>query len=155
MLAHTILYLISVVTLLFCLSLAPLQLAMALLIMGILFCVMVATMLSSWTAYLLFLVYIGGILVLFMFMIFLSTNQLMKGSWASSVYIYLGLMIMAPWSVLVDLNMKNSLGHALGVSLFLEMSVWGLYVALALLIVFLGVSEALDYQGRIIKVSYE
>nr|YP_009108300.1 NADH dehydrogenase subunit 6 [Cerion incanum]AIU94464.1 NADH dehydrogenase subunit 6 [Cerion incanum] len=155
MLAHIILFLLCFVVFTFCMSLAPLQLVMLLLLMGILSCTMVATTLSSWVSYLLFLVYIGGILILFMFLIFLSTNQQMKGSQFSIEYMCLVLSCIAPWSLLVDLDMKNALGFTLGESLSFEMSVWGLYVAFFLLLIFLGVSEVLSLQGRIIKVSYE
>nr|YP_009351925.1 NADH dehydrogenase subunit 6 [Cerion uva]AQL10426.1 NADH dehydrogenase subunit 6 [Cerion uva] len=153
--AVSLLYLLSILSLMLTTSLSAIQLTMVLWALSVLYCVMISATLSSWICYLLFLVYIGGILILFMFLIFLSTNQLMKITRNSMIYIFVVSSVLMPLCFMVEDSLKNSLGVAQGYFLGFNFSVWGLHLGVVLLMGFLGMSEALVSKGRVVKVSYD
>nr|YP_010241797.1 NADH dehydrogenase subunit 6 [Xenophora japonica]QTI82485.1 NADH dehydrogenase subunit 6 [Xenophora japonica] len=59
----------------------PLSLGLVIMILTLLMCSLSAMLLSSWYAYILFLIYVGGLLVMFAYVAALSPNILFSGSY--------------------------------------------------------------------------
>nr|ARO34989.1 NADH dehydrogenase subunit 6 [Cerion tridentatum costellata] len=155
--ASVILYILMILSYTLIVSLSPLQIALILLMMSVLFSVLVAMVISSWLAYLLFLIYVGGILVLFMFMVFLSTNQILGLSRLGMICLSMMGVLFTPLLLLsqFDVDMKNSLGLGQGASFEFSFGVWAVFLGVTLLGSFLGISEALFLKGKVVSVAYE
>lgn len=67
-------------TLMFPLIAQPLSLGLAIMISTLLICILRAALLSAWYAYILFLIYVGGLLVIFAYVAALSPNVLFGGA---------------------------------------------------------------------------
>nr|BDQ44478.1 NADH dehydrogenase subunit 6 [Amynthas phaselus] len=85
------LILMTTSTMMLYLSTTPIMLGINILIMALLLSATLATSMSSWYAFLVFLIYVGGMLVMFAYFLALSPNQQMP---TASNIIYL-LMTMA------------------------------------------------------------
>nr|YP_010998251.1 NADH dehydrogenase subunit 6 [Hua aristarchorum]WPM86408.1 NADH dehydrogenase subunit 6 [Hua aristarchorum] len=64
---------------LFPLMAQPLSLGLSIMLSTMLMCVLIAAYLSSWYGYILFLIYVGGLLVMFVYVAALSPNTLFGG----------------------------------------------------------------------------
>nr|ALD62497.1 NADH dehydrogenase subunit 6 [Leptoxis ampla] len=64
---------------LFPLMMQPLSLGLSVMISTMFLCILTAIFLSSWYAYILFLIYVGGLLVMFTYVAALSPNSFFKG----------------------------------------------------------------------------
>ncbi len=67
-------------TLMFPLIAQPLSLGLAIMVSTLLICILSAIFLSAWYAYILFLIYVGGLLVIFAYVAALSPNVLFGGA---------------------------------------------------------------------------
>lgn len=65
----------------------PLRLGLAIMVLRLLLCILTAMLLSSWYAYILFLIYVGGLLVIFAYVAALSPNIIFLGINAGFVVI--------------------------------------------------------------------
>nr|YP_009255700.1 NADH dehydrogenase subunit 6 [Tylomelania sarasinorum]AND97134.1 NADH dehydrogenase subunit 6 [Tylomelania sarasinorum] len=72
----------------------PLTLGLSIMFSTMLFCLLAAMFLSSWYGYILFLIYVGGLLVMFAYVAALSPNTLFGG--ASSLMFFLSVQIFLP-----------------------------------------------------------
>uniref|UniRef100_UPI0030E3E225 NADH dehydrogenase subunit 6 n=1 Tax=Optediceros marginatum TaxID=3128126 RepID=UPI0030E3E225 len=57
----------------------PLSLGLVIMVLSLLFCCLTGMLLSSWYAYILFLIYVGGLLVMFAYVAALSPNMMFLG----------------------------------------------------------------------------
>nr|YP_010937890.1 NADH dehydrogenase subunit 6 [Provanna glabra]WKY20937.1 NADH dehydrogenase subunit 6 [Provanna glabra] len=73
--------------LMFPLMAQPLSLGLAIMVSTLLMCCLSAMFLSSWYAYILFLIYVGGLLVMFAYVAALSPNVLFTGSGSFFLFI--------------------------------------------------------------------
>ena len=92
----------------------PLSLGMAIMISSLFLCTLTALTLSSWYAYILFLIYVGGLLVMFAYVAALSPNVLFTGGgpllfFAATFTLLLGLLYRTPFP---DLRMIRPLETA-------------------------------------------
>nr|WJK73056.1 NADH dehydrogenase subunit 6 [Alviniconcha marisindica] len=81
-------------TLMFPLMAQPLSLGLAIMISTLLMCMLSAILLSAWYAYILFLIYVGGLLVMFAYIAALSPNVLFGGSF-TLVFFFIMVFIFA------------------------------------------------------------
>nr|YP_009707857.1 NADH dehydrogenase subunit 6 [Pseudocleopatra dartevellei]QEU52726.1 NADH dehydrogenase subunit 6 [Pseudocleopatra dartevellei] len=72
----------------------PLSLGLSIMISTMFFCVLVGLYLSSWYGYILFLIYVGGLLVMFAYVAALSPNVLFGG--ANSFLFFMGAQVFIP-----------------------------------------------------------
>nr|YP_010891520.1 NADH dehydrogenase subunit 6 [Alviniconcha adamantis]WJK73043.1 NADH dehydrogenase subunit 6 [Alviniconcha adamantis] len=79
-------------SLMFPLMAQPLSLGLTIMISTLLMCMLSATFLSAWYAYILFLIYVGGLLVMFAYVAALSPNVLFGG--ASALIFFLVMTII-------------------------------------------------------------
>ena len=79
-------------SLIFPLMAQPLSLGLTIMISTLLICILSATFLSAWYAYILFLIYVGGLLVIFAYVAALSPNVLFGG--ASALIFFLVITII-------------------------------------------------------------
>ncbi len=70
----------------------PLSLGFAIIISTLLMCILSAIFLSAWYAYILFLIYVGGLLVIFAYVAALSPNVLFGGPSASIFFFIMALI---------------------------------------------------------------
>ena len=84
----------------------PLSLGLSIIISSLLLCALTALTISSWYAYILFLIYVGGLLVMFAYVAALSPNVLFSGagSLVSFVIVFLALRILFYSWPLLDLG---------------------------------------------------
>nr|YP_009470506.1 NADH dehydrogenase subunit 6 [Indothais lacera]AVF96934.1 NADH dehydrogenase subunit 6 [Indothais lacera] len=102
----------------------PLSLGLVVMISTLFMCISSAITLSSWYGYILFLIYVGGLLVMFAYVAALSPNVLF-GSGAPMIlftFCFLGFLIMLFNTNLVDLP---SLSYSSEVSKFSFLKIYG------------------------------
>nr|WCS91607.1 NADH dehydrogenase subunit 6 [Eisenia nordenskioldi pallida] len=89
------LYMLMMITSTFTLILAPTPIILGanILIMSLLLSVVFASSISSWFAFLVFLIYVGGMLVMFAYFLALTPNQQM--SYNSTMYSMISLIIFS------------------------------------------------------------
>nr|YP_010574627.1 NADH dehydrogenase subunit 6 [Leucorrhinia albifrons]UZI00198.1 NADH dehydrogenase subunit 6 [Leucorrhinia albifrons] len=81
----------------------PMNMGITLLLQTLMMCVMMGLMsYSSWFSYILFLVFLGGMLVLFIYMTSIASNELFKKSMYFSTVIMMMLTVMFLFSMLMD-----------------------------------------------------
>nr|UBU96753.1 NADH dehydrogenase subunit 6 [Gyraulus sp. GE1] len=96
--------------------------------------------LSSWYSYLLFLVYVGGLLVLFMYLCLMSSNEMLKKVFPNVFLVVLVVLLMNFLNI-SDIN-PNFLGYSnYESSYFLEMSVLLSLMVILLFTLFIIVLE--------------
>nr|YP_010028480.1 NADH dehydrogenase subunit 6 [Laevistrombus canarium]QOS48842.1 NADH dehydrogenase subunit 6 [Laevistrombus canarium] len=87
----------------------PLSLGLVIMILTLMMCCLSALLISSWYGYILFLIYVGGLLVMFAYVATLSPNVLFSGSYP----IMLFFMMIPLFSLIfylypfIDLNSLN------------------------------------------------
>nr|YP_010318377.1 NADH dehydrogenase subunit 6 [Amalda mucronata]ULC82870.1 NADH dehydrogenase subunit 6 [Amalda mucronata] len=96
--------------LMFPLMTQPLSLGLAIMISTLLMCVISAMLLSSWYGYILFLIYVGGLLVMFAYVAALSPNVLFGGGSPMILFflVLFPMLLIFYFSPLIDLS---SLSH--------------------------------------------
>ena len=87
----------------------PLSLGLSIMVSSLFLCTLTALTLSSWYAYILFLIYVGGLLVIFAYVAALSPNVLFSGSgplffFISTFTLLLGLLYLVPFPDLATLR---------------------------------------------------
>ena len=141
----------------------PLSLGLAIIVSTIFICIMIAFYLSSWYGFILFLIYVGGLLVIFAYVATLSPNTLFGG--AARLLFFLGVQLVLPVSLyltpFLDLKLLGSesrqeraitLLKACGVQLASPMIVSILVrLALILLINLVVVVKICYYQQRALR----
>ena len=75
----------------------PLRLGLAIMVSTILICLLTGMFLSSWYGFILFLIYVGGLLVIFAYVATLSPNTLFGG--ANSLLFFLGAQTVLPLAI--------------------------------------------------------
>nr|YP_010258380.1 NADH dehydrogenase subunit 6 [Tonoscolex birmanicus]AGW95953.1 NADH dehydrogenase subunit 6 [Tonoscolex birmanicus] len=88
------------------LSTTPIMLGINILALALTLSATLASSMSSWYAFLVFLIYIGGMLVMFAYFLALTPNQQMP---TKSNMMYLIVTIMTTITVIAATNMKNPL----------------------------------------------
>ena len=100
----------------------PLRLGLAIMISTLFICVITATYLSSWYGFILFLIYVGGLLVIFAYVATLSPNTLF-GS-ARAVFFLGGAQLILPpilfFTSFLDFNTLRSSKSAIADLMFLK-----------------------------------
>jgi len=86
----------------------PLSLGLSIIISSLFLCILTALTLSSWYAYILFLIYVGGLLVIFAYVAALSPNVLFRGGgplffFISIFRVLLGLLYFYPFPDLTSI----------------------------------------------------
>nr|QGZ08682.1 NADH dehydrogenase subunit 6 [Euspira gilva] len=71
----------------------PLSLGLSIMFSTLLMCMLTATLISSWYSYILFLIYVGGLLVMFAYVSALSPNVLFSGSGAILFFLVLSVLL--------------------------------------------------------------
>merc|ERR1712048_1251973 len=72
----------------------PLSLGIIIMISSLFLCVLTALTLSSWYAYILFLIYVGGLLVIFAYVAALSPNVLFRGGGPLLFFMFMSLVLL-------------------------------------------------------------
>jgi len=72
----------------------PLRLGISIIISSLFLCSLTALVLSSWYAYILFLIYVGGLLVMFAYVAALSPNVLFRGGGPLILFFLLTFMFI-------------------------------------------------------------
>ena len=72
----------------------PLSLGLSIIISSLFLCTLTALTLSSWYAYILFLIYVGGLLVMFAYVAALSPNVLFRGGGPLLFFIFMSLLLV-------------------------------------------------------------
>ena len=98
---------------LFPLMAQPLSLGLSIIFSTILLCVLVGMFLSSWYGYILFLIYVGGLLVMFAYVAALSPNSLFGGMGPF-------LFLVAGQAAVLPIVFRSSFSELSNVSLLLE-----------------------------------
>ena len=80
---------------LFPLMAQPLSLGLAIIVSTIFICIIVAMFISSWYGFILFLIYVGGLLVIFAYVATLSPNILFGGAFPRILFIVFQLVLPA------------------------------------------------------------
>lgn len=89
----------------------PLRLGLAIIVSTMFICVIIALYLSSWYGFILFLIYVGGLLVIFAYVATLSPNTLFGGAGGlffllAAQFILPGLLYFTPFLDLKDLSFQ-------------------------------------------------
>nr|YP_009743660.1 NADH dehydrogenase subunit 6 [Euspira pila]QIE11964.1 NADH dehydrogenase subunit 6 [Euspira pila] len=71
----------------------PLSLGLSIMLSTLLMCMLTATLISSWYSYILFLIYVGGLLVMFAYVSALSPNVLFSGAGALLLFLVLSFLL--------------------------------------------------------------
>nr|WPR14736.1 NADH dehydrogenase subunit 6 [Pseudomphala latericea] len=88
----------------------PLSLGLAIMVLSLLLCVLTAMLLSSWYAYILFLIYVGGLLVMFAYVAALSPNMMFLGMNAGFMMVVVfipSLILLVNYNFLDLVNLGN------------------------------------------------
>lgn len=86
----------------------PVALAATLVIQATVTCFFISSLTRSWFSYILFLIYIGAVLVLFIYISTLASNEKFKFSWITFI---LWIFILPPLSGLLFLTLPLQLEH--------------------------------------------
>nr|BDQ44491.1 NADH dehydrogenase subunit 6 [Manus koellikeri] len=95
------LILMTTSTMMLYLSTTPIMLGINILIMALLLSATLASSMSSWYAFLVFLIYVGGMLVMFAYFLALSPNQQMPTK-SNVIYIGMTLIILTIVAIITD-----------------------------------------------------
>nr|YP_009245126.1 NADH dehydrogenase subunit 6 [Amynthas jiriensis]AMR74064.1 NADH dehydrogenase subunit 6 [Amynthas jiriensis] len=98
------LILMTTSTMMLYLSTTPIMLGINILIMALLLSMALASSMSSWYAFLVFLIYVGGMLVMFAYFLALAPNQQMPTK-SNAVYLLMTLTILPGVAVITDTKM--------------------------------------------------
>nr|YP_009444527.1 NADH dehydrogenase subunit 6 [Microceramus pontificus]ASP44436.1 NADH dehydrogenase subunit 6 [Microceramus pontificus] len=138
------------------LSTTPLSTFVILFLSSIFSVVLMAVVHTNWYSYLLFLVYVGGLLVLFMFIVLVSSNSVMKMNLAANLLLFLIWFMVFSYILSVEFfEMKKSTCSSMMTSFQGFEIFWVVFLLMLLLGLFLAISEVLKSQGRTLKISYD
>uniref|UniRef100_UPI0030E3B2D5 NADH dehydrogenase subunit 6 n=1 Tax=Assiminea estuarina TaxID=2904674 RepID=UPI0030E3B2D5 len=101
----------------------PLSLGLVIMILSLLLCCLTAMFLSSWYAYILFLIYVGGLLVMFAYVAALSPNMMFLGMNAG----IMSVLVFIPSFVLLYNYMFLDLANLVDMSLWTEVKKLKIY----------------------------
>nr|YP_009232204.1 NADH dehydrogenase subunit 6 [Rhynchocinetes durbanensis]AMA20516.1 NADH dehydrogenase subunit 6 [Rhynchocinetes durbanensis] len=94
---------ISILSILFSQTTHPLALGVILIAECLLICLITSlTTMSPWFSYILFLIYMGALLVLFMYVATLASNEMFSFSWTYLSWMCLILMMLIPLLFIMD-----------------------------------------------------
>nr|QED22479.1 NADH dehydrogenase subunit 6 [Amynthas sp. FJ201004-02]QED22483.1 NADH dehydrogenase subunit 6 [Amynthas sp. HN201007-02]QED22492.1 NADH dehydrogenase subunit 6 [Amynthas sp. SC201007-03]QED22511.1 NADH dehydrogenase subunit 6 [Amynthas sp. CQ201306-03]QED22512.1 NADH dehydrogenase subunit 6 [Amynthas sp. SC201008-06]QED22513.1 NADH dehydrogenase subunit 6 [Amynthas sp. YN201101-26]QED22519.1 NADH dehydrogenase subunit 6 [Amynthas sp. ZJ201512-05]QED22524.1 NADH dehydrogenase subunit 6 [A len=93
MVLMTYLILMTTSTMMLYLSTTPIMLGINILTMALLLSATLATSMSSWYAFLVFLIYVGGMLVMFAYFLALTPNQQMPTT-SNAIYMFMTLITL-------------------------------------------------------------
>nr|YP_009113899.1 NADH dehydrogenase subunit 6 [Pupilla muscorum]AGC52864.1 NADH dehydrogenase subunit 6 [Pupilla muscorum] len=129
----------------------PAALGGSLILMSFLSALSFSFMFSSWYGLMLFLIYVGGLLVLFMYVIMLSSNFILSFSLKTTIKGFFVLMFMwalknfnLPSKILAE--SMSSCSSSLMMGLFLSLGVF-------LLLVFFSIVHMVLFKGVILKLN--
>nr|BDQ43763.1 NADH dehydrogenase subunit 6 [Metaphire communissima] len=97
------LILMTTSTMMLYLSTTPIMLGINILIMALLLSVTLASSMSSWYAFLVFLIYVGGMLVMFAYFLALAPNQQMPTK-SNIIYMMMTLIILTIVAMVTDIE---------------------------------------------------
>nr|YP_009512509.1 NADH dehydrogenase subunit 6 [Chicoreus torrefactus]AXJ93063.1 NADH dehydrogenase subunit 6 [Chicoreus torrefactus]QUL61402.1 NADH dehydrogenase subunit 6 [Chicoreus asianus] len=103
----------------------PLSLGLVIMISTLLMCVVAAITLSSWYGFILFLIYVGGLLVMFAYVAALSPNVLFGSMKPALFYIFL-LMILSLFFFGYFFIDSSSIGYLTDHNLMKHMKMYGM-----------------------------
>nr|YP_009162057.1 NADH dehydrogenase subunit 6 [Ramisyllis multicaudata]AKS48923.1 NADH dehydrogenase subunit 6 [Ramisyllis multicaudata] len=92
----------------------PIMLGMLVIMLALLTTLMSMTFLPSWLSMIIFIVYVGGLLVMFSYFLAIQMNFLIKNNMLSPLLLMLGtlwLLLMMTYTPLAPLSMTNSINH--------------------------------------------
>nr|BDQ43529.1 NADH dehydrogenase subunit 6 [Amynthas tappensis]BDQ43828.1 NADH dehydrogenase subunit 6 [Amynthas tappensis] len=95
------LILMTTSTMMLYLSTTPIMLGINILIMALLLSVTLASSMSSWYAFLVFLIYVGGMLVMFAYFLALAPNQQMPSK-SNMIYMLMTLVILTIVAIVTE-----------------------------------------------------
>nr|YP_009660829.1 NADH dehydrogenase subunit 6 [Pseudosuccinea columella]QCT09593.1 NADH dehydrogenase subunit 6 [Pseudosuccinea columella] len=126
---------------------SPISLGGLLIFISVCFVILISLISSAWYGYLLFLVYIGGLLVLFIYMCMISSNTMFKIEIPQVILMFLLL------NFYFSMNFSETSMYFLGNSTFdsgtqMNMSVF-LSLVIILLVVFLAVVQIVKLKSSI------
>nr|SPP23456.1 NADH dehydrogenase subunit 6 [Graphium androcles] len=85
----------------------PLSMGFLILIQTLLTCLLSGMLISSyWFSYILFLVFLGGLLVLFIYVSSIASNELFKSNFSSKMIFYLLFILSIFWSIMFMYNIN-------------------------------------------------
>nr|BDQ44088.1 NADH dehydrogenase subunit 6 [Amynthas yunoshimensis] len=115
------LILMTTSTMMLYISTTPIMLGINILIMALLLSVTLASSMSSWYAFLVFLIYVGGMLVMFAYFLALAPNQQMPTK-SNIIYVVATLIILMGVALVTDteifipqeMNQNNTYLYSMG-----------------------------------------
>jgi len=133
----------------------PLRLGLSIIISSLLLCILTALTISSWYAYILFLIYVGGLLVMFAYVAALSPNVLFAGAGPliSFSIAFLVLVVILYFWPFLDLR---SLGYVTDFLLYKRLKSYGSQLiseGSALLLIGLGLILLINLVA-VVKICY-
>nr|WCS91620.1 NADH dehydrogenase subunit 6 [Eisenia nordenskioldi pallida] len=130
------LYMLMMITSTFTLILAPTPIILGanILIMSLLLSVVFASSISSWFAFLVFLIYVGGMLVMFAYFLALTPNQQM--SYNSTMYSMISLVIFSIMTYTMNIKIPSITEFYHGNSLLYLKTTAPFLIFLALILLF-------------------
>nr|UKT66237.1 NADH dehydrogenase subunit 6 [Haplotrema minimum] len=147
-----VLSLLMVLSFLIIVQSSPMMLSLIMLMNSVLIAFLMSITYSVWFSYVFFLVYVGGLLVLLIYIVMISSNvKLMFGFkgfywWVSMVFI----LLMMVFSVVVELKVSSF--NSVSESLINFPPIMLMYLGVLLLIMFLGISNIVFIGGGSLKI---
>nr|AJJ48403.1 NADH dehydrogenase subunit 6 [Radix sp. MOTU5] len=126
---------------------SPVSLGGLLILISISFVVLISLMSSAWYGYLLFLIYIGGLLVLFIYMCMISSNTMLKVEMPQVILLFLFLSFYFSYSF-SDLTYYFLGNSTFDSGMMMKMSVF-LSLVIILLVMFLAVVQIIKLKSAL------
>nr|UHA56213.1 NADH dehydrogenase subunit 6 [Ercheia cyllaria] len=106
----------------------PLSMGLTILIQTMFICMISGMLIKTyWFSYILFLTFLGGLLVLFIYVSSIASNELFKSSFNSKLYFMIIMMMLLPLQIIfmnnlywMNLSFNSDMNDMLSLSLFLN-----------------------------------
>nr|YP_009122501.1 NADH dehydrogenase subunit 6 [Radix auricularia]AJJ48416.1 NADH dehydrogenase subunit 6 [Radix auricularia] len=132
---------------LFPMLISPVSLAGLLIFISISFVVLISLMSSAWYGYLLFLIYIGGLLVLFIYMCMISSNTMFKLEMPQVLLLFFALLFYFSF-MFSDLNYMFLGASTFDSGIQMKMSIFVSLVVI-LLVMFLAIVQIIKLKSSL------
>nr|BDQ44257.1 NADH dehydrogenase subunit 6 [Amynthas yamade] len=127
------LILMSTSTMMLYLSTTPIMLGINILAMALLLSATLATSMSSWYAFLVFLIYIGGMLVMFAYFLALTPNQQMPTT-SNTIYMLMTLITLTTVAIMTEMKISIPQEYYQDTSYLYSVSTAPMLIMLALIL---------------------
>nr|YP_011017069.1 NADH dehydrogenase subunit 6 [Saldoida armata]WQB61747.1 NADH dehydrogenase subunit 6 [Saldoida armata] len=107
---YTTMLMMTLTTVMFTITKHPLSMGITLIAQTLLVSVMTGMMMNSfWFSYMLLMIVLSGMLVLFVYMASIASNEKFKSSVKNTKMMMISITIIIIWSVMIDVVIKNNI----------------------------------------------